>query len=130
MNTNMKTSLCLLLLCTAAAFADDAADVTKVDQQWADAVIHSDGATLGKIMADDLRYVHGNGSLQTKQQFLADVKSGGMVYHSLDAGDRKVRVIGSAAVVTESPRIKILMAGQEQDFTARFLRVYEKRNGS
>ena len=125
----MRTTL-VFLVCVGIAVADDAGDVAKVDQQWCDAIVRRDSPALEKIMADDLHYVHGNASIQTKQQFLADVKGGAMIYHSLVASDRKARAMGDAVVVTESPHMKILIDGKEQEFTARFLRVYQKRAGN
>jgi uncharacterized protein (TIGR02246 family) len=121
--------LLALALLFCAALADDEADLRALDRDWAQATIKGDAAALGRIFADDLRYVHGNGSIENKQQFLAALKRGGMKYHSIDFEEVGVRVLGDSAVVTSTPRIRIFIDGKEQDFKARFLRVYLKRNG-
>ena len=124
--------LLLAFLFAGFAFAEDAAvvQVKKVDQQWADATLRRDAASLNRILADDLKYVHGNASVQNKQQFIASLNSGDMVYHSIDFQDVDVRVLGDTAVVMSMPRIKIFIDGKEQQFQVRFLRVYVKRKGA
>jgi len=127
--TGMKVIILISVLFARAAFADDVSDLKNMDQRWADATVKKDAAALGAILADDLRYVHGNGSIENKQQFLAALKTGDMVYHSIDFQDVAVRVLGETAVVTSTPRIRIKMGSQELAFQARFLRVYLKRKG-
>ena len=123
--------LLLILFIAGFALADEAAEqVKKVDRQWAEATLRRDAKSLERIMADDLKYVHGNASIQNKQQFLAALNAGEMVYHSIDFEDVDVRVFGDTAVVMSSPRISILIDAKEQKFQVRFLRVYVKRRGS
>ena len=122
--------LLLILSLASFAFADEAAEqVKKVDRQWADATLRRDAKSLDRILAEDLKYVHGNASVQNKQQFLAALSSGDMVYHSINFEDVDVRVFGNTAVVMSSPRISVLIDGKDQKFQVRFLRVYVKRKG-
>jgi uncharacterized protein (TIGR02246 family) len=125
----MKPLFLLAVLLAAPALADDAADLKALDTSWAEATLKSDAAALGRIFADDLRYVHGSGTVENKQQFLASLKGGGMKYHSIDMEELAVRVLGDTAVVTSTPHIRIFIDGKDQDFRARFLRVYLKRSG-
>jgi len=125
----MKFSL--ILLAAGFAFADDAVDqVKKADHQWADATLHRDTAVLGRLMADDLKYVHGNASIQNKKEFIDSLKSGDLLYHTIDYEDLDVKVFGDAAVLMSKLRLNITMNKQEQNFEVRFLRVYVRRNGS
>src|SRR5262245_25015749 len=119
----------LLILFVTAVLADDVSDVKKTDQQWADAILRRDAATLDRILADDLRYVHGNASVQNKKEFLDSIKAGDLAYHTFEFQDVDVRVFGDTAVVMSKPRMSITMNGQDQKFEARFLRVYVKRGG-
>ncbi len=123
--------LFLVLFAAVFALADDAAEqVKKVDQQWANATLHRDAAALDRILADDLKYVHGNASVQNKQQFIDSLKSGDLIYHSIDFEEVDVRVLGDSAVLMSKSRLSIKMNGQEQKFEVRFLRVYVKRKGA
>jgi len=117
----------LLILFAVSAFADDAGDVKKMDQQWADAILRRDTVALSRILADDLRYVHGNASVQTKKEFIDSLKSGDLLYHTFEFQEVDVRVFGDSAIVMSKPRMSITMGGQDQKFEARFLRVYIKR---
>lgn len=101
-----------------------------MDQQWAEATLHRDAAALSRILADDLKYVHGNASVQNKKEFIDSLKSGDLLYHAIDFQEMDVRAFGESAVLMSKLRLKITMSGQEQKFDVRFLRVYVKRKGS
>jgi len=123
--------LLLLLFAASLAFADDAAEqVKKVDHQWAEATLHRDAAALDRILADDLKYVHGNATVMNKKEFIDSLKSGDLLYHSIDFEEEDARVAGEMAVVMSKLRLHITMDGQDQKFEVRFLRVYVKRKGS
>jgi len=123
--------LLLILFAASLAFADDAVDqVKKADHQWAEATLHRDAAALNKILADDLKYVHGNASIQNKKEFIDSLKSGDLLYHTIDYQELDVRVFGDSAVLMSKLALSINMNKQEQKFGVRFLRVYVKRNGA
>jgi ketosteroid isomerase-like protein len=123
--------LLVLLFSACFALAEDAADqVRKMDRQWADATLHRDEAALNRILADDLKYVHGNASVQNKKEFIDSLKSGDLVYHTIEFQEVDVRVFGDTAIVMSKPRLSITMGGQDQKFEVRFLRVYVKRKGA
>jgi uncharacterized protein (TIGR02246 family) len=102
----------------------------KMDQQWAEATLHRDAAALSRILADDLKYVHGNASVQNKKEFIDSLKSGDLLYQTIDFQEVDVRVFGESAVLMSKLRLNITMSGQEQKFEVRFLRVYVKRKGA
>jgi ketosteroid isomerase-like protein len=123
--------LLLILFAASFAFADNAVDqVKKTDHQWADATLHRDTAALDKILADDLKYVHGNASVQNKKEFIDSLKSGDLLYHTIDYQELDVKVFGDSAVLTSKLSLNITMNKQEQKFEVRFLRVYVKRKGT
>jgi ketosteroid isomerase-like protein len=123
--------LLVLLFSACFALAEDAADqVRTMDRQWADATLHRDVAALNRILADDLKYVHGNASVQNKKEFIDSLKSGDLVYHTIEFQEVDVRVFGDTAIVMSKPRLSITMGGQDQKFEVRFLRVYVKRKGA
>lgn len=49
--------------------------------------------------ADDATIVHGNGKLFTKDQDIADLKSGSLKYESIDVREKTIHVYGDTAVV-------------------------------
>ena len=110
--------------------ADDVAEVKKLDRQFAEEATKGDTAALSHLLADDLRYVHSSGAIDTKQTLVSAIASGALVYHAIDSEDVEVRIIGSAAVLTSTTRLRINSRGQERDFLARFMRVYTKEDGA
>jgi len=110
--------------------ADDASEVKKLDNQWAEDAIKGDTVALSRLLTDDLRYVHSNGAIDTKQTLVSAIASGALVYESIDSEDVEVRIIGSAAVLTSTTRLRIKSRGDEHDFQARFLRVYVRDDGA
>jgi ketosteroid isomerase-like protein len=66
------------------------------------AILKRDVAALEPVFADDFVFTGPDGSMQTRAQFLADIKSGDLALVSSEIQDMKVRVYGTAAVVTYS----------------------------
>jgi ketosteroid isomerase-like protein len=110
--------------------AGEAAEVLRIETQWAECALKGDTAGLSSIYSDDLKYVHATGVVDTKQGLLSAIESRAAVYQSIDSEDMDVRVIGDVAVVTSRARIQVKIGGQELKFQALFLRVYLKGNGS
>jgi ketosteroid isomerase-like protein len=110
--------------------ADDVADVKKLDRQWAEYATKGDTAALSRLLADDVRYVHSSGAIDTKQTLVSTIASGALVYHAIDSEDVQVRIIGSAAILTSTTRLRVNSHGQEHDFQARFLRVYVRTDSA
>src|ERR1043165_7300668 len=102
----MKPAVLAFHVCATVALAADSADeIKKLDQQWADATVHKDFAALDRIMAGAIRYVHGSGAIQSKQQFLADLKSDSMNYREFKYEDVEATVFGNTAFIRSSPRM-------------------------
>jgi hypothetical protein len=68
------------------------------------AMVAGDADTLGDLLADDFVLVHMTGYSQPKAEWLADVRSGAMTYHSMTDVDVTVDVDGDAPVVTARTR--------------------------
>ena len=68
-------------------------------ETYKQALTHGDAATLSKVLADDLTYTHSSNKHEDKAAVLASLK-GPTHVESIDFKNVKVRVYGSAAVVT------------------------------
>jgi ketosteroid isomerase-like protein len=131
-----KSTILLLILLIAvspSATAQSAGEVElavmRLEQERVDAVIKGDLATLERIFADDLLYIHSNARLETKQQFLESVKSGNIKYEALKHSDLKVQLFGDTAVLRGKSDIKGVANGQPYALPIRFITVYVKLNG-
>jgi len=67
-------------------------ELTKLEQDRAQATVKGDTAFLDQTTADDYTFVTPRGALRTKAQILADFKSGELKFEGYDLDDLQVRV--------------------------------------
>lgn len=76
------------------------------------------------LLADDYIAITANGTLQTKEQTLANLRNGSNHVDAIDFSDRKVRFYGTTAVVTSKAEVKGLKSDQNMSGNYRYTRVY------
>ena len=117
---------------TAGAYAANTSEVEKVllalDQKRIDAQVRGDFGVLESILSDDLTYVHASGAVQSKTEFLEDLKSGKRAYKSVKSSEIHVRVFGNVAVITGQSEIIVINDAKEHDLSLRVTEVYADRN--
>src|SRR5580704_7664478 len=105
-------ALLLLLSSRTSLHAADKDKTTKaiiaLDNERADAQVRGDLATLGRVLGDDLTYVHASGLVQSKAEFLSDLKSGKRTYTSIKTSDVNVRLLKETAIVTARSDIHVV----------------------
>ena len=99
-------------------------EIDQLEDEWRNAVLKGDTATLGSLLADDYMAITPTGTLQTKEEALANVRSGGLHITSLDISDRKVRIYGDTAVVTSLADVQATTAQGKVSSAYRYTRVY------
>src|SRR5262249_3557 len=127
-------SLTLLLGLPAGVFAQgDSATVEKevrdTLEKYRKALVEHDVATLTRIWADDYTFINGTGEILTKDQRLANQRSGATSLDSITlGGDVKVRVYGDdAAISTSRVTIKGKYSGKEASGDYQSMTVWVKR---
>jgi len=101
----------------------------QMEKQWAQAIVKGDEATLERLEADDITTTQDDGSVTTKKDDIANLKSGDTKYTSLTEDDFHVRTYGNAAVVTGRYATKGVTKGKEFETNGRFTDTWVKRNG-
>lgn len=121
----MLAGLCGFAL-AAAAQAPSAAEkeVRAVEEKRYKAMLQNDFATLERLMADDLVYVHSSGAVDDKKSFIATLRSGSLHYKKISPDDTRVRIAGNLAVVTGKSSVEVDRDGKPQSFRVRFTAVY------
>ena len=104
--------------------------LTKIEHDALAAILKRDVAAFGKVFADEAVLTTPDGSLQTKAQLLADLKSGDLVLESSTISDMKVRAYGDAAVVTYITTDKGKYKKQDISGRYRWTDVFVRRGGS
>ena len=123
-NVVMTVAMLLLaLLSTGTADAQDAAE--EAEAEWVRALVAADSVALDAIYADDLVYIHSNGSVDTKREWLGAIESGRIDFSAVTPRDLKVRNYGSTAVVNALYDVVL----NARPMTIQYLTVYVKDDG-
>src|SRR5438552_1087786 len=99
----MKTFLWMLtaalVLFAASNDPKSEKDVLAAMDSYKDAMIHNNAAVLGKLLSDDLSFVHSGGQLESKADVLKSVTTGKNVITRMEFSDTSVRSYGNTALV-------------------------------
>lgn len=99
-------------------------EIDQVEDAWRTAMLKGNSSGLASLLADDYTGITAKGAIQTKDQAIANLRSGAIQLTAINISDRKVRVYGSTAVVTS---VAELTGGKnDQGITGRYryTRVY------
>jgi ketosteroid isomerase-like protein len=90
-----------LLIAPLALAKDGNAEqqISALSDAMIQANLKGDTSFYQKYYAEDATIVHGNGKLFTKDQELADLKSGSLKYESIDVREKTIHMYGNTAVV-------------------------------
>ena len=137
--------MCLLMALTLAAYgqskstakkstkkvstASVASILMQLERDWSQAGIKKDFKTLDRIMADDWVSIDARGQATTKAQTLTAMKSTESSEQSIELGEMKVRVFGTAAIVTGTDVEKGSYKGQNSSGKYVWMDVFVKRDG-
>jgi hypothetical protein len=111
----------------AAQASGTEAAIATLETERIDAVIKGDRATLDRIFADDLSYVHASGRVDTKATMLADVAAGRMKYKKFDRTDVHVRAYTASAIVTGKAAVDVDIDQKTLVLNILFTGVYVKQ---
>ncbi len=75
-------------------------EVVAMQKKFSDACVAADGAALASLMADNALFVHGNGMMQTKAEFIDAITTGKLGVSQYDLKDPKVVEFDGGAIVT------------------------------
>lgn len=122
----MRIFLATLLL-AASALAGVEDDVKKAEMDFGAGITKNDFALLGKVLADDLHYLHSTGLVENKAGYLESLRSGRQKYNKFQYGNIKVRVYGSAAVVNADAHVEFVTAGKPGKAHLAFTHVFARK---
>jgi ketosteroid isomerase-like protein len=105
-------------------------EIRAAEHLWNEARVKADVPALDRLLADGWTVTHGGGTMDTKAQYLADLKSGDRKFSDDVKEDQvTIRFYGDTAVVAGLSDSKVTFKGQVQGGPLRFTRVYVKRDG-
>jgi ketosteroid isomerase-like protein len=108
---------------------DDAATIAALDTEYQAAVERNDAETMGRILADDFVLIGGRGKVFTKEDLLAEARSGSVVYEYQRDSEQTVRLWGDTAVITALLEAKGTEDGEPFDYKLWFSDTYVRTPG-
>jgi len=100
--------------------------VEKLEDVWRTAQLSGDVAAIDQLLSDDYVGITMSGQVVTKMQQLDRMRNRTMVLSKYELTDRKVKLIGTTAVVTSLAEIEGSNDGQPIHGTFRSTRVYTR----
>lgn len=107
-----------------------AADARKAIDAFIAAVQKNDIAAVSRFLAEDLVYTHSTGLVETKQEYLAKLKTGDQKYAGIELINPKIRIYGDTAVMNTQTRMTGATKGVPFDNTLFLMHVWVKQGGS
>jgi hypothetical protein len=131
----MRRFSCLLVLAFLATLPLRAAsleeDVRAADTSRVLATIAGNVTRLEPLLSNALVYMHADGRVQTKGEFLAAVKSAQIKYEAYTYGDVKVtRVTDDVALMSGRARLRATAGTLHVEFALSFLSVWRREDGA
>jgi ketosteroid isomerase-like protein len=117
-----------VLIFGAGVRAADAPAV-EADRARFEAQVKADVATLEKLLAPELTYVHSSGVLDSKDGYIGAIKSGKTKYKSIVPEEVTARTFGDVTIVNGKATVDLLSDGKDVHLVLRYTDVWVKRDG-
>jgi ketosteroid isomerase-like protein len=99
-------------------------DIDQMEEAWRKAVLTGNVAVMDDLLDDDYIAIGANGTLHTKEETLAWMRSARRHITSIELSDSKVRFYGATALVTSFAHVTGVNAEGEAIGDFRYTRVY------
>jgi hypothetical protein len=106
-------------------------ELLKTEIRRFEAMTQNDLEVLDQILADDLIYTHSSAKVDTKSQYLADLRAGLVRYNTIKPEDVKVRLYsgGNMGIITGKAAVEVTVNGKSSTMNLRYTDVYARRKG-
>jgi ketosteroid isomerase-like protein len=130
-----RLTLGLLLLATGSSSTlaigvphaerrEDRHTIVRLEEAWRDAILNGNSSAMESLLADDYVAITPSGTLQSKEQTIANIKSGSLRFDRIEVTDRKVHFYGATALVRCRADVSGKTADGELSGSYRYTRVY------
>ena len=122
----------LLTLCGSIVYAGQAKprknenrhQIEQLEEAWRAATLKADAPAMNALLADDFIAITSSGTLQTKDETLANLRTHRLRFTSLTISDRKLRFYGKTALVTSLAFVQGSTPEGDINGSYRYTRVY------
>ncbi len=98
--------------------------IEQIEEAWRAATLKDDAVAMSALMADDFIAITSSGTLQTKEETLANLRSRRLHITSLTISDRKLRFYGKTALVTSLAFVQGTTPEGDLNGSFRYTRIY------
>jgi ketosteroid isomerase-like protein len=100
--------------------------IDRLEEMWRNAMLKADATALDSLLSDDYMAITPNGTLLSKEQTLANLRSGATRFTAIEVSDRKVRFYGKTALLTSRAEVSGTNAGEDISGSIRYTHVYAR----
>lgn len=86
--------------------------------------------SLSLLLDADLKYIHSNGWVESKEDLLANLKSDKLVYKQVAVSETKVTLKNHVAIVSGKGLFSVLLENQKVEILLLYSEIYTKKRGS
>ena len=109
-----------------ASKRDEKHEIEMMEEQWRAAQLAGDVAAMDRLLADDFVGISMTGQANTKMQQLERIRSRSLVLTRIDLSDRKIKLVGTVAIVTSLVQVEGSNEGSSMHGTYRYTRIYQR----
>jgi hypothetical protein len=103
-------------------------DALQAEDARYEAQIANDLEALDALLGKDLVYFHSSTVQDTKASFIESLRSGKVVYRSMERSGTKVRVFGNVAIITGKAVFEVTTRGKDRTLNILFHSAWVKRD--
>lgn len=105
------------------------AEIISAEAQRFKAQVEQNTEALQLLLHDDLQYLHSNGLMESKADFISSVQSGKITYQKMFSVESRLRRFGKTAIKTGLVEVGGLYQGKSFEMQLYYTSVYRKERG-
>jgi Domain of unknown function (DUF4440) len=109
---------------------NDAKRLSELEERRYQAMLDADLETLSELCSDNLLYTHSNGDRDDKASYLAKVRSGVFVYHSVAHPADRTLIANGTALISGRMTADVAVNGEMRHIDNGYLAVWMKEQGT
>jgi ketosteroid isomerase-like protein len=123
-------ALTVPLLAGAADRKADAAELTRLSNNWDKVIVAKDEKAVAGNMAEDFRIIDGHGNVENKAQFVAGIMDPKLTIDPYTVEDFEIRFYGDVALLSGRTLMTGRYDGEKFTSNYRYIDIYVKRAGA
>ena len=113
-----------------AGDATDVATLTRLSNEWDQAIVRKDEKAIAANMAEDFRIIDGHGNVDAKAGFVADIVDPKLTIDPYTVEDFNVRLYGDTALLSGRTHMTGKHDGKPFESNYRYIDIYVRTKGT